>query len=85
MLGVVVDVVVDEVVVGLAVVDVVEEDVEAGVEVVVAGGFSPGAGSLNGTGACGPPMTYTGVPEATDRKNHIESAIGIRTQPCEAG
>ena len=56
--------------------------------VVVLGGsgaVSVGACSLNGTGAFGPPTTYTGVPFGTAPGNQLAVDIGIRTQPCEAG
>ena len=65
--GTVLLVVVDEVVVdGAAVVVVVDEGgaVVDGVGESCGpdGGVPSGAGVLNGTGAFGPPMTYTGVP-----------------------
>ncbi len=66
------------------VVGVVEVDESVVVDVVV-GGASVGACSLNGTGARGPPSTYTGVPLATEVWNHCAAAIVIRTQPCDAG
>ena len=64
-------------------------DVVVGSVVVVAGPPVPvvpsGAASLNGTAACSPPITYTGVPFGTWLGNHVEMYIGIRTQPCDAG
>src|SRR5439155_23125292 len=48
---------------------------------LVLGVVSPGAGSLNGTGACGPPTTDTGVPLGTAEGNHCDAYIGMRTQP----
>ena len=53
--------------------------------VLVLGVVSPGAGSLNGTGAFGPPTTYTGVPLGTAPGNQADAYIGMRTHPCEAG
>ena len=44
-----------------------------------------GAGSLNGTAALDPPITYTGVPLGTTSGNHAATYIGIRTHPCDAG
>ena len=49
------------------------------------GGGWPGAASLKGTGARGPPKTYTGVPDGTVSKNHNDADMGMRTQPCETG
>jgi hypothetical protein len=40
---------------------------------------------LNGTGALGPFLTYTGVPLGTFDGNHPASNIGILTQPWDAG
>lgn len=73
---------------GGAVVDGALVDVEPGAVVVVvdaSGAVSPGAGSLNGTGALGPPRTYTGVPFGTIDGNQPATYIGMRTHPCEAG
>jgi hypothetical protein len=52
-----------DVVLGAAVVAVVAGAVL--VVVVLLGGATPGAGSLNGTDALAPPSTYTGVPFVT--------------------
>jgi hypothetical protein len=71
----------DVVVVGATVVGV---DVAAGAAVVVVG-CDVGACSLNGTGALGPPTTYTGVPAPTVSKNQSDEFMGMRTQPCDAG
>lgn len=68
-----------------AVVVVLVGAVVAGLVVAVVGGSSPGAGSLNGTGARRPPITYTGVPLGTSRGNQYDTYMGMRTQPWEAG
>ena len=92
VVGAVVDVV--DVDVDVVLVDDVVVDSAGGGAVVVVdsggagaddGGVPSGAGVLNGTGALGPPSTYTGVPLATVLENQSDADIGIRTQPCDAG
>lgn len=80
VLVVVVDVDVVVVVVGAAVVLVV-----VGATVVVVAPVSPGAFSSKGTAARRPPMTYTAVPVGTVSWNQPDVAMGMRTQPCDAG
>ena len=76
----------DEVLGGAVVVVVsgtVDVVVEVLVDVVVV--VSGGASSPNGTGALLPPCTYTGVPFSTVSWNHGDVAMGMRTQPWDAG